>query len=39
VAAAVARFDRFTGNLAPLGDGPRATHGWIGGGVRAVLFP
>jgi hypothetical protein len=38
-AASVATFDRFRGSLAPQAVGGRSAHGWVGAGVRAVIFP
>jgi hypothetical protein len=39
VAASVAAFDRFKGDLAGVATGGRSVHGWLGAGVRAVMFP
>jgi hypothetical protein len=39
VAASVAAFDTFKGSLAGTATGGRSAHGWLGAGVRAVMFP
>jgi hypothetical protein len=37
--ASVATFDTFSGSLATDAVGGKSAHGWLGAGVRAVLFP
>jgi hypothetical protein len=37
--ASVATFDTFSGSLAADAVGGKSAHGWLGAGVRAVLFP
>jgi hypothetical protein len=37
--ASVARFDTFSGSLASDAVGGKSAHGWVGAGVRTVLFP
>jgi hypothetical protein len=37
--ASVATFDTFRGSLSPGATGGTSAHGWVGGGLRVVLFP